>query len=169
MRDFQVFVERGGDLKTTGDSLLKQVGKSFKLWRKMSDGLPTRNELKARMEPIKETVRKLLEEDSRSTYAKTRRTCQNILKVDQSLWKYVEVDGVEPTNNQAEKGLRRGVLWRRKSFGTQSESESRFVERILSVAQTLRQQGRDLLEFLTMACTATRIDNRTLSLSPDSS
>ncbi len=56
MRDFQAFVERGGDSKTTGDSLLKQAGKSFKLWHKMSDGLLTRNELKARMEPIKETV-----------------------------------------------------------------------------------------------------------------
>ena len=69
-----------------------------------------------------------------------------------SLWTFSQVEGVEPTNNQAERALRRAVLWRRKSFGTQSETGSRFVERILTVVTTLRQQGRSVLDYLKRAC-----------------
>jgi hypothetical protein len=79
------------------------------------------------------------------------------------------VGGVEPTNNMAERALRRAVLWRRKSFGTQSETGSRFVERILSVVTTLRQQGRDVLEYLTGACASALGESGSLCLLPDSS
>jgi transposase len=72
--------------------------------------------------------------------------------VESALWTFVRVREVEPTNNAAERALRRAVLWRRKSFGTQSSAGSRFVERILSVVTTLRQQGRDVLDYLTAAC-----------------
>jgi transposase len=68
------------------------------------------------------------------------------------LWTFVRVEGVEPTNNTAERALRRAVLWRGKSFGTQSESGSRFVGRILTAVQSLRQQGRDVLEYLVEVC-----------------
>jgi transposase len=57
--------------------------------------------------------------------------------------------GVEPTNNRAERALRRGVLWRKTSYGTQSERGSRFVERILTVVESLRLQGRSVLDYLT--------------------
>ena len=62
--------------------------------------------------------------------------------------------GVEPTNNRAERPLRRAVLWRRRSFGTQSAAGSQFVERIFTAVTTLRQQRRDVLDYLTAACTA---------------
>jgi transposase len=70
------------------------------------------------------------------------RTCRNLLAVEAALWSFVEVAGVEPTNNAAERSLRRAVLWRRKSLGAKSDQGSQFVERILSVVTTLRQQGR---------------------------
>jgi transposase len=70
----------------------------------------------------------------------TRRTWQNIIKVERALWTFVDQEGLEPTNNTAERALRRGMIWRRRSFGTQSENGSRFVERILTVVMTLRQQ-----------------------------
>ena len=85
---------------------------------------------------------------ARCEQKKTRRTCTNILKVERCLWTFLRVESVEPTNNAAERGLRRAVLWRRKSFGTQSASGSRFVGRILTAVATLRQQGRDELEYL---------------------
>ena len=88
------------------------------------------------------------------THDKTRRTSQNILKLEQALWTLVFVEGVEPTNNDAERPLRRAVLWRRRSFGTQSEAGSRFVERMLTTVTTLRQQKRDVLDYLTEACAA---------------
>jgi transposase len=66
----------------------------------------------------------------------------------------VRKEGVEPTNNAAERALRHGVLWRKSSFGTQSEAGSRFVERMMTVVNTLRQQKRNVLDYLTAACEA---------------
>ena len=72
-----------------------------------------------------------------------------MLEGEGHLWTFLRVQGVEPTNNAAERALRHAVLWRKSSGGTASEWGSRFVERVLSVAATCRQQGRDVLEFLT--------------------
>jgi len=104
------------------------------------------------MEPVQARVKELIQRGVACDQAKTRRTCENLLKHEVSLWTFVREEGVEPTNNNAERPLRRAVMWRRKSFGTQSESGSRFVERILTVVTSLRQQGRDVLEYLTSAC-----------------
>lgn len=93
---------------------------------------------------------------------------QNILKLEQSLWTFVRVEGAQPTNNNAELALRRAVLWRRKSFGTQSKSGSRFVGRILTAVTSLRQQGRDVLEYLTEACAAVLRFQACSGLIPDS-
>jgi transposase len=73
---------------------------------------------------------------------------------------------VEPTNNSAERPLRRAVLWRRRSFGTQSTQGSQFVERILTTVTTLRQQHRAVLEYLTTACAAALRGDKTPSLLP---
>jgi transposase len=72
--------------------------------------------------------------------------------VEPAMWTFVRVVGVEPTNNDGERSLRHAVLWRKGSYGTQSEAGSRFVERILTVVMTLRQQRRNVLEYLTAAC-----------------
>jgi transposase len=66
----------------------------------------------------------------------------------EALWTFIQVEGVEPTNNAAERVLRPAVLWRKGCFGTQSATGSRFVERLMSVVATCRQQGRDVLTFL---------------------
>src|SRR5262245_36938404 len=101
--------------------------------------------------------------------ARTRRTCENLLKHEISLWTFVREEGVEPTNNNAERPLRRAVMWRRKSFGTQSESGSRFVGRILTVVTSLRQQGRAVLKYLTSACGSLNREGGSICLLPDSS
>ena len=54
----------------------------------------------------------------------------------------------EPTNNAAERAVRSGVLWRKGSFGTQTAPGSRFVERMMTVVATLKQQKRNVLEYL---------------------
>jgi hypothetical protein len=66
----------------------------------------------------------------------------------------VQVEGVEPTNNAAERSIRPGVLWRKGSFGTQSAEGSRFVESMLTVVSTLKQQQRNIFVYLTAACEA---------------
>jgi len=67
------------------------------------------------------------------------------------LWTFVQVEGVEPTNNRAEREIRHAVLWRKSSFGTQSEAGSRFVERMLTVRATLRAQGRSVVNDIAQA------------------
>jgi transposase len=80
----------------------------------------------------------------------------------------VRVKGVEPTNNAAERAIRPGVLWREGSFGTDSARGSRFVERIMTVAATCRQQGRNVLDYVTRARQATLRGELAPSLLPES-
>jgi transposase len=151
-RDFQAIVDRGGESAATGEALLKQVKRLFNVWHKVRNDDLSHEQLGAVMRPVRRKVKQLLEAGTRCGHQKTRRTCANILKVERSLWTFVRVEGVEPTNNAAERALRRAVLWRRKSFGTQSAEGSRFVGRVLTAVATLRQQGRDVLEFLARVC-----------------
>ena len=153
-RDFQAFVERGGESARLGEALLTQVKTMFALWHQLREGTLSRTEFQEQMAPIGEEVGALLRQGTALSHDKTRRTCENILKWESALWTFVFVEGVEPTNNWAERLLRRAVLWRRRSFGTQSETGSLFVERVLTAVTTLRQQKRDVLDYLTEACAA---------------
>jgi transposase len=153
-RDFQAFVDRGGESERVGQALLDQSRHMFNLWHRVKGGTLSRPDFQAQMEPIQARVGELLREGTELTHDKTRHTCENILKLEDALWTFVSVEDVEPTNNDAERPLRRAVLWRRRSFGTQSEAGSRFVERVLTTVATLRQQKRDVLEYLTEACAA---------------
>ena len=157
-RDFQAIAERTGDSKTIGEGLLAQSKKLFRSWQQVRDGTLVIVEFQKLIEPIKEKVSNLLFAGTLSNHSKTRNTCSKILKLEVSLWTFSQIKGVEPTNNQAERALRRAlrraVLWRRKSFGTQSELGSRFVERILTVVTTLRQQRRSVFDYLKRICAA---------------
>ena len=80
--------------------------------------------------------------------------CNELYKHRQWLWTFVDVTGIEPTNNTAERALRPAVIYRKLSFGTQSESGSRFVERMLTVSETCRLQNRSMYDYLTKAVIA---------------
>ncbi len=92
--------------------------------------------------------------------------CREILAVEPALWTFVRVEGVEPTNNAADRALPHAVQWRRTSYWTESEAGSRFVENLLTVVQTCRQQRRDVLEYLTACCQATLQGRAAPSLLP---
>ena len=81
--------------------------------------------------------------------------CRELSKWWPALWSFARVDGVEPTNNVAERALRPAVLWRKGSFGSDSEAGSRFAERLLTVVASCRQKGRQLLDFLVAVSEAT--------------
>jgi transposase len=153
-RDFQAWVERGGESGVIGRMLLARLKQFFGFWHRVRDGTLSRATFQTAMQPIRREVVGLLEIGTLLEHRETRRTCQNILKVKQALWTFVDREGVEPTNNAAERALRRGVIWRRRSYGTQSENGSLFVERILTAVMTLRQQKRDVLDYLATACKA---------------
>ena len=106
------------------------------------------------MLPVRQMVGQLLNQGTSCHHPKTAGTCRNILKRVSALWTFIDVPHVEPTNNFAERQVRPAVIWRKHCFGTQSDAGSRFVERILSVVATLKQQGRNILDYLTLACQA---------------
>jgi len=165
-RDFQALLERGGESKTVGRLLLEQVKLFFGLWHRLRDGALSRIDFQSAMQPIRSEVKSLLSIGTFVNHAQTRKTCQNILKLEQALWTFVDCEGVEPTNNAAERALRRCVIWRRRSFGTQSESGSQFVERIMTAVTTLHQQKRDVLNYLVTACHASLLGETAPSLVP---
>ncbi len=110
------------------------------------------------MAPLQAKLRQALEDGLDPPHAVVAGAlCGNLLECWPALWTFTQVDGVEPTNNAAERALRPAVLWRKGSFGTQSDDGSRFVERLLTVAATGKQQGRGLLDFLVQAVTACRL------------
>lgn len=143
-----------GKSAEVGQGLPEQTRELFDLWRQLQDGQIRASTWRRKVTPIRQAVKQLLVAGSESCHQKTRHTCANILQVESCLWTFVRVAGVEPTNNNRARPLRQAVLWRKKSFGTQSESGSRFVERILTVVTTLRQQGHDVLQYLTAACSS---------------
>jgi IS1 family transposase len=166
-RDFQKLVERGGASQRLGEALLVQVEHLFQLWQRVRDGTVNRQDFQTQVEPICTQVHALLCEGADLDHAKTRHTCTNLLKLEPALWTFVQCEGVEPTNNHAERCLRRAVLWRRRSFGTQSATGSRFVERVSTAVTTLRLQKRDVLDYLTTACAAAICGDKPPSLLPD--
>ena len=153
-REFQAYVDRGGPSAPIGKALLSQVDQIFVWWYRVRDGTLTKSTFRVYMGPVKGRVRELLRQGQTCAHPKTAATCREILKVEPALWTFVTKEGVEPTNNAAERALRHGVLWRKSSFGTQSEAGSRFVERMMTVVATLRQQKRNVLDYLTAACEA---------------
>jgi transposase len=168
-RDFQAISERSGESQEIGEALLLQTKEVFLLWHQVAEGTVSRREFRQLIAPVQQRVTELLAAGSECRSSKTRGTCRQIQTVASALWTFVRVKGVEPTNNAAERALRRAVLWRRRSFGTQSETGSRFVERILTVVTTLRQQGRDVLDYLTTACASAQGESSSICLLPDSS
>lgn len=154
IREFEGFLDRGGDAKRIGELLLAEMFVMFEWWHKARDGTLLPATFQKKMRPLMREVERLLEEGALCPNAKVAGTCAEILKLRDALWTFVYVKGVDPTNNMAERDLRHAVIWRKCSYGTSSSAGSRFVERILTAAMTLRKQERNVLEFLTTACEA---------------
>lgn len=155
-RDFRRHADGLAEQKSFGEQGLKLTRGVFAAWRAYHHEHHDRDRLKAEIEPIQTELRALLEEAS----PKSRRTrwhrrfANNLLKVWPALWTFVTVEGVEPTNNPAERALRAPVIHRKVSLGTQSDNGERFAERALSAAATCRQQRRSLFTYLSELITA---------------
>lgn len=147
-RNWDQQIERGGQAATLGCQWQATQKEVFEWWHRFRGGGITRAELDRQMLPHVESLGALLQEGCQSRDKALSRFCDRLLDRYPMLWLFVSVEGVEPTNNHAERVQRRAVLWRRKSFGCNSEAGCRFAERILTVIQTLRLQKRNALEFL---------------------
>jgi transposase len=165
-RDFQAMIDRGGPGERIGRRLLRLSDRLFEAWHQARDGALEECAFQERILRLRPRARRALEDGTKCSCAATARTCGEILRVEEGLWNFVWFPGVEPTNNAAERALRHAVIWRRISGGTASESGSRFVERMLTVVATCRQQGRDVLEYLTSCFEADRRGQLIPSLLP---
>jgi len=149
IRDFVKISERKGAGGQTGEKLLSLAKEMFKMWDKVKKGKLSWEAFQSAMIPIRQSVEKLLEEGVAKGDKKTKGTCAKLLKIKEAMWTFIDTPGVEPTNNAAEQSLRPYVIWRKKCFGTNSERGNRFIERMMTVRVTCRQQGRNVLDFIT--------------------
>ena len=155
-RDFQAMIDRGGGGELVGRKLLDQSRWIFTWWDRLAEGSIARTTLRSSVSGLKRVVGHLLREGVACACPWTKKVCRKILSAEKHLWRFAEVEGVVPDNNAAERALRHGVIWRKLSLGTASEAGSRFVERLLSVVETCRQNGRSVASYLTACFEAKR-------------
>ena len=133
---------------------MRPTRKLFRHWVRYRDGTLTRAGFQRLMTPIRVEIEALLLRGAFSGHARLQGMCDELYDHRAWLWTFVEHEGVEPTNNTSERALRHGDIWRKLSFGTQSARGSRFVETLLSIIETCRQQRRPVFAYLTAAVTA---------------
>ena len=154
IRDFIRISERGGEAGQIGNELLDYVRQMFALWRRVRDGTLDRRQVDGCMQLIRVGIETTLHRGTWCGNAKTQGTCEKILSLKHAMWTFITVPGIEPTNNAAERTLRDYVIWRKICLGTQSERGNLFVERLMTVSASCKQQGRDTVEFITRAVQA---------------
>jgi transposase len=165
-RDFQAMIDRQNSGTPIGKELLALSDRMFAWWHRVRDGTLNRSSFQVYISGLRAEVRLALAQGAACGCPKTTATCRNLIAHEARLWTFVWQEGVEPTNNAAERALRHAVLWRKGSGGTDSSRGSRFVERVLSIRETCRQQGRGLWEYLVECCEARLIGENAPSLLP---
>jgi transposase len=156
LRKYVSFAERDGPAGALGAELLQYTGLIFDYWHDYKAGKLTREKLIAWMAPVQQRVEALLERAVAAKIAGLSGSCADILAHREALWTFVVIEGVEPTNNHAEREIRAFVMWRKRSFGTQSDRGDVFAENLMTVAHTARKQSKNVLQFLTACCAAKR-------------
>jgi transposase len=164
LRKFVSFSERDGPAGGLGRDLLNYTGILFAYWQDYKAGKINRRRFRTWMLPVREQIEKVLAKAVAADIEQLSGSCDNLLAHKHALWTFMERDDVEPTNNHAERELRAFVLWRKRSFGTQSDRGNLFAERMMTIAHTARKQGKHVLSFLTACCTTHRSNTATPSL-----
>ena len=168
-RDFQKLIDSpDGQVKRMGHDLMRQHRKLFEYWREYKAGKIKWSTFQNKVAPIREEVRHLLLRGKYSGNKKLIGFCDELYDRREHLWTFTRVEGIEPTNNTAERALRPAVIYRKLSFGTQSASGSRYLERMLSVSETCRLQNRNTYEYLIEAMEAKFAGHPAPSLLPPS-
>jgi len=149
-RDFRRHADGLGEQKIFGEHGVALTRRVFTAWRAFQHEHHDRDRLQAEIAPIQTELRALLEEASPKSNRTRwhRQFANNLLKIWPALWTFLTVNGVQPTNNPAERALRAPVIHRKVSLGSQSTNGERFAERALSAAGTCRLQRRSLFTYL---------------------
>jgi len=154
-RDFQELSEQSAsaELGAAGVELCHQV---HRLWDQFAAGTIVRSTLQKRGKALRRQMKKLLKKGRDSTAKRASGFCKELLRFEPALWTFTTVEGIEPTNNHAERMLRPAVMWRKQSLGSHSVSGCRFVERVLTALQTLKLTGRSVMDYFEQAIHALR-------------
>ena len=142
----------------------------FRLWRRFrgdptARGAPlTRDELITKVLPIEKRIFALGERHLDAPNKDVRNLAAAFFVHNQHLFTFVHEEGVEPTNNAAERALRTAVQWRKIMFGNRSDAGERAVERLLAVTRTCQLQQINALAYLTAAVAAHRRHQKVASL-----
>lgn len=166
-RDFRKMADRSIDsVQELGEGFLEQTRILFRQVARCRDGTISRKGLKISLGKTRKKVEALLLRGLECDHARTAGTCQELYWYRDRLWRFLDHPDVEPTNNASERSLRHAVIWRKLSFGSQSEKGSRFVETMLTVIETCRQQNRHVFEYLSDSLTKTFANQPPPSLLP---
>ncbi len=155
-----------GQAKYLGHRLRRATCELFEHWADYRAGRITRAALRRRMGPVRRKAERLLLRGTQSSSRNVRGTCRELYGHRGWLWAFLRYEDIEPTNNAGERSLRHAVIWRKLSFGTQSVGGSRFVETMLTVIESCRQQRRDVFSFVTSAVEAHLAHDSASSLLP---
>jgi len=167
IRDFRGLAARDGPAADVARTMLAMAFLIFFTLSLIRDERYSRAKLERRVDEVwRPAILQILTEAANRDDAPG--IFENLRDREAALWTFAYVEGVEPTNNRAERAVRPGVIKRKLSFGTQSGDGSRFIERMLTVCETLRRQGRDVLDFLTESIEAMRARSAPPSLVPKS-
>lgn len=144
------------DARNLSRWMLAEAKRLFEIWHRFKGGDITRSELIKLSVPIRSRMVSCLKKHSASETPKVRKFAKKLLDCQGGLFTFLYHEGVEPTNNSAEQGVRPAVMWRRICQGNKTEKGARITERLLTVTQTCRMQGIDPIEFLAEAILAHR-------------
>lgn len=155
-RDFQQVLERGGASEAIGQEGLGLCKKVTGLWQELRARRISRKGLQRKIKPLRAKMRTLLNRGVHLGEKGTSGFCREVLDLEPALWTFATARGIEPTNNHAERMLRPAVMWRKQSLGSHSVRGCRFVERMLTVVQTMKLKGRSAMDYLSEAVWALR-------------
>ena len=154
LRDFIALGERGGAPGRLGRKLTHQLTDVFATLNAPGRDRGDLATLAADTQPARDRIGELLAQGARCRDLKTSRFASGLLAHQRALWTFTRLPGVPATNNASERALRHAVTWRKTSYGTQTDHGDRLVERLLTLRETCRLQGRRMHEYLTAAITA---------------
>jgi transposase len=154
-RDFKELSEQAASA-TLGAAGGKLCGQVFKLWDSFVAGTINRTTLQKRTKDLRRQMKKLLKHWRNSTAKRASAFCKQLLRLEPAMWTFARVEGIEPTNNHAERMLRPAVMWRKQSLGSHSAWGCRFVERAMTALQTLKLTGRSVMDYFEQAIHALR-------------
>ena len=156
-------IDRNNGGSDAGRELLKLSDDLFGLWKRVRDGTLTKKAFASKMTRpgvFRTRFNAALDRGLACGCAKTRGTCGQLADREASLFMFAFNNGVEPTNNAAERAIRHGVIWRKQSHGPKSESGAKYLANIWSVVETCRQQGRQVWDFLAACFDAAQAGRR---------